>query len=357
MFRRLAAALGVTAIVLSAFIGLQAQDQSPSSPKSTIIQKVIVKVNGEIFTQNELEREQISSLRQRSNRRLTAADLADAALQKTLGEITPDLLIGVIDELLLVQRGRELGAKITEAQFRNALDQIKKSNNLDDAGLEKALAQEGMTMGELRQQIERQFYVTHVQREEISPQIHLTEAEARRYYKEHPNEFVKPSTVTVRELFIAAPDGSEAAQQAALAKLKAAVDRVAKGEDFAEIVAQVSESATKSTKGLIENVTVDVINPDFRAALDKIQPGGLTEPIKTDTGYVVFKLESRTAPEPLPFEQVVDQITQKIGSTRMDAAMDKHIAKLRAQAIIEWKDEGYKQMYERRLAEIAKGEK
>lgn len=354
MVRRAAAALGAMAIVVSAWAGVQAQAQNPGPTTSSIIQKVIVKVNGEIFTQNELEREQIGALQERAKRRLTPADLNDTALQAALGEVTPTILVEVIDELLMVQRGRELGAKFSEKYMQSALDQIKKTNNMDDATLQKALAQEGMTMEELRQNIERRFYIQHVQSTEIP--ISLTESEARAYYKAHPEEFMKPATVTVRELFIAAPDGTEEAQQAALAKLKAATDRAAKGEDFAKIVGEVSESASKSapSPGLIENVTVDVINPDFRAAIEKIQTGGLTQPIKTEAGFVVFKLEARTAPEPLPFEEVVNQITQKIGEERMDEATAKHIEKLRAQAIIEWKDDGYRQMYERHLAERSK---
>jgi peptidyl-prolyl cis-trans isomerase SurA len=346
MHRNVAA--GLLAVIVTVGSGGAISAQTPGTTKSSVIQKIIVKVNGEIYTQSELERDQIAEIRQRDNRRLTPQDLTnDAKLQAILGEITPTLLVEAIDGLLMVQRGRELGAKFTEATFKNGLESLKKSNNLDDAGLQKAMAQEGITLEELRHQFERQFLVQHVQREEIP--ISLTEEEARQYYKAHPEEFMKPATVTVRELLVAAADTTEAAQQAALAKLKEAIDRASKGEDFAAIVKSTSDSASKASGGLIESVTVDVIAPAYRTEIEKIQVGAITAPIKTDTGYVVFKLESKTNAEPLPLEQVMDQITQKLGEEKMDTAVKKHIEKLRAQAIIEWKDDGYRQMYETHL--------
>jgi parvulin-like peptidyl-prolyl isomerase len=344
MMRRVSAAL-VAMVVTGAAVTVAAQ----STPKSTIIQKIIVKVNGEIFTQAELERLQIDELQQRARRQVTAQDLNnDAALRSALGEVTPGILVDAIDELLMVQRGRELGAKFSDEIFKNFIDNIKKQNNLDDAGLKTAMTQQGLTMEELRQNAERAFFVQHVQRQEIP--VALTESEARAYHKAHPEEFLKPGTVTVRQISISLPDTSVAAEQAAQAKLKTIDERLGKGEDFARVVEDVSDG-DKTNGGLIADVELGVINPTFREALDKLKPGERTAPIKTDNAYVIFKLESRTESQPLPFDDVRDQILQKIYEERLDTETRKHIEKLRAQALIEWKDEGYKQMYERAMAE------
>jgi len=120
--------------------------------KSEIIQKIIVKVNGEIFTQTDLVQRQIQALRDQNQQVQTAEQLqTDAGLQKALTEVTPAILSEAIDELLLVQRGREMGVKFGDDQFKNALENVKKLNKLDDAGLRAAMAQEGITMDELRQ--------------------------------------------------------------------------------------------------------------------------------------------------------------------------------------------------------------
>jgi parvulin-like peptidyl-prolyl isomerase len=324
------------------------QAPTPAAPKSSIIQKVIVKVNGEIFTQAELERMQVEMIRDRRYKGApTQVNLTDPELASMLGDITPDLLVDAIDDLLFVQRGRELGAKFTDEIFKRALDDIKKRNNLDDKSLTVAMAQQGMTMEELRQQVERSFFSQHVENTEL--RVNLTEEEARQYYKAHPNEFVKPATVTVREITVTA-DSSAESQAKAQEKLKLIKDRLDKGEDFAALAKEVSDSPGKASGGLIESVDVGVIDPSFRAEIEKLQPKQVSAPIKTGDNYIMFQLQSKTTPEPLPLEDVRDQILQKIFNERMDVERKKHIEKLRSQALIEWKDDGYRQMYDRAMA-------
>jgi len=325
----------------------QATQQPPASTKSAIIQKVIVKVNGEIFTQAELERLQIEMLREKDNRVRTPASLTDPQLAVVLGEITPGLLVDAIDDLLFVQRGRELGAKFTDDHFKRAIDEIKSRNNLDQKTLEIEMAKQGMTMEELRQQVERSFFSQHVENTEL--RVNLTEEEARQYYKQHPDEFVKPATVTVREITVSA-DSSADSQARAQARLNTIKERLAKGEDFATLAMELSDSPGKKSGGLIEAVDVGVIDPTFRTEIEKLQPKQVSPPIKTGDNFIMFRLESKTTPEPLPFDGVRDQILQKIFNERMGVERLKHIEKLRTQALIEWKDDGYKQLYERGLA-------
>ena len=54
---------------------------------------------------------------------------ADAQLKKALDQVTPQLLVSVVDEMLLVQRGKELGYKLSDEQFKSVVDNIKKDNN------------------------------------------------------------------------------------------------------------------------------------------------------------------------------------------------------------------------------------
>src|SRR5262245_52344869 len=120
------------ALVLTAAAAglLRAQDPpAPAQPKSVILQRVLVKVNGGIFTKTELEELQIDALVQENKRRLTPMDLQnDATLLPELIKITPELLAGAIDQLIVVQRGRELGLRMSDETYKNYLENIKKEN-------------------------------------------------------------------------------------------------------------------------------------------------------------------------------------------------------------------------------------
>ena len=325
------------------------------APKSTILQKVIVRVNGEIFTQSELEFRQIQTLREQDRQVRKTEDLStDPGLRAALTQITPGILVDAVDELIVVQYGREMGLKYGEAQFTKSLEEIKKANNLDDKTLPEALKQEGMTLADLRVNFERTYFIQAVQQRELGRNLMLTEEETRQYYDAHQDQFMKPSTVTVREILINVPTDTTSGQvsfnasvdESVKQKISTIRERALKGEDFAKLVEEVSDSATKANGGVIGPVNTADLSPTLAEILDKLKPGEITEPLRTKAGYQLLKLETRSASEPETFEKSKDQISQKIVESRLDVERAKLLQKLLTQAVVEWKDDGMKKMYE-----------
>src|SRR5687767_4487046 len=72
-----------------------------------VIEQVLVKVNGEIITKTEFEQRQVTALRQRPE--FASGAPANDELRQAIAEITPDLILSIVDELLMVQRGKEMG--------------------------------------------------------------------------------------------------------------------------------------------------------------------------------------------------------------------------------------------------------
>src|SRR5262245_44271034 len=192
-------------------LAAQGQTPPPSTPKppapstaqtegqSRIIQRILVKVNGEAFTQTDLERQQILAIKEKRPN-ATADTLKDQQLMSQLEEVTPDILVQTVDELLIVQHGRELGIRMTDEKFQSFVEGFKKEQKINDQQLKEGLAQEGLTMEMWREQWERSFIYREVQQEEIGRNMQLTEEERRQYYAAHPDEFKTPATITLREI-------------------------------------------------------------------------------------------------------------------------------------------------------------
>src|ERR671921_152180 len=126
--------------------------------------------------------------------------------QASRGEIIEQLLVNAIDELLLLQRGREMGLRLGDDQFKQVVANIRKEQGLtDEAKFQQALAQENMTLEDLRRQLERQMLVEQVQRQEVGSKLNITEEEARQYYARHPDEFTEPASISLREIFVEVP--------------------------------------------------------------------------------------------------------------------------------------------------------
>src|SRR5512145_2695615 len=94
-----------------------------------IIEQVLVKVNGDIITKSELEERQIMALRQRNLKPEILKN--DEQLKKALAEVTPQLLVAAIDELLVIQLGREKGLRLSDEQFNRWLASMRKEQNLE----------------------------------------------------------------------------------------------------------------------------------------------------------------------------------------------------------------------------------
>ena len=324
--------------------------------RAEIIEQILVKVNGDIITKTELESLQVSAIRQRMQGKVDEAALRnDDNLKKMLAEMTPQLIVNAIDELLLVQRGREMGMRLGDDQFKQVVANIRKDQGLqDEVKFQQALAQEGMTMEDLRKSLERQMLRDQVQRQEVGSKLSITEEEARQYYARHPSEFTEGASVTLREIFVEVPASTAgvnvAADDAAQKKIQDLRSRAMKGEDFAKLAAEASDSPSKANGGLIGPFARADMSPQLIELVDKMKQGDVTQPIRTPKGYQIFKLETLQAAALQPFESVRDLIADKVAAARTQTEMRKFLARLRAQAIIEWKNEELRKLYEKQIA-------
>jgi peptidyl-prolyl cis-trans isomerase SurA len=325
--------------------------------RGEIIEQILVKVNGDTITKTELEQQQVAVLRQRmQGQQIDPASLKnDETLKKALAEITPQLLVNAVDQLLLLQRGKELGLKLGDDQFKAVVNNIRKEQHLEkDEDFNKALAQEGMSMDDLRKSLERQMLIEQVQRQEVGSKLSITEEEARQYYAKHPEEFTDSASITLREIFIEVPgDGTGVnvgKDDAAKAQIESVRARIMKGEDFAKVAAEVSSSPSKANGGLIGPFSHEDMSPQLLALVEKMKPGEITAPIRTPKGYQLFKLETMKASALQPFDSVRDLIADKVAGARTQVEMRKFLTRLRAQAIIEWKNQELKKVYEKQIA-------
>ncbi len=327
--------------------------------RAEVIEQVLVKVNGDIITKTELESRQVQALRQRLNGQNVDQNMLknDEQLKKALAEITPPVLVNAVDELLLLQHGKELNLHLSDDQFKAVVGNIRKEQKLDkDEDFAKALAQEGMTMDDLRKSLERQMIIEQVQRQEVGSKLNITEEEAKQYYARHPDEFTDPASITLREILIDAPSAAggtavnAAADQDALKKINDVRARALRNEDFSKLVAEVSTSPSKVNGGLIGPISRDDMSPQMQQTIDKMKAGDITPPIRTPRGYQIFKLETVKASALQPFDSVRDLISERVAAARTQSEMRKFLARLRSQAIIEWKNEELKKVYEKQIA-------
>jgi peptidyl-prolyl cis-trans isomerase SurA len=327
----------------------------PVVSHAEVVEQILVKVNGEIFTKTDLETRQIAALRQRN----LQGDPNDAQLRLALGQVTPQIMVDAVAEMLLVQRAKELGYKMSDEQFKQAVDNIKKEYKLDsDEKFQAALKQENMTASDLRRQFERSMLVQRVEQVEVFGKIAVSEGEARKYYDAHLDEFTKPASVTLREILVALPNEgkgiSAADDESVRAKAEQVRARALAGDNFMKLAEDSSDAPSRANGGLIGPLGLPELSAELRPVIAPMKTGEITPITRTTRGYQFFKVESMIAADTQSFEQARDQLNDRVFTGKRRDEFDKYLTKLKTQAIIDWKNADVKKAYEEGLAGMAK---
>jgi parvulin-like peptidyl-prolyl isomerase len=333
-------------LLVAATAGYAQPSDTVGNPPN-IIERVLVKVNGQIITQTDLESRQINEIRSRGIQPQNNTELANL-----IREITPGVISAAVDELLLVQRGRDLGYQLSDEQFEEIVANLKAENQLEtDEEFEQALSEsEGLTLADLRRVMEHQMLVNQIQQVEILSRVSITDVEAREYYDAHLQEFTQLGTATLREILIAAPEGADgvnvAAADEARVVAETTVARIRGGEDFSTLADELSDSSSKSTGGLIGPLLMTDYSQSIQDLIASLDVGEVADPVRAPLGYQVVMLEARKDDLLLPFDEVRDDISTNVFNDRRLEAYADYLESMRSEAIIEWKNEELRQLHE-----------
>ena len=110
-----------------------------------------------------------------------------------------------------------------------------------------------------------------------------------------------------------------------------------------------SDAPSKANAGLIGPISLSDLSPELRKVIEPMKNGEISPVIRTPRGYQIFKVETLSASQTMPFEQAREQISDRIVTGKRKDEFDKYLARLRAQAIIEWKNPDVKKAFEEGL--------
>src|SRR6186997_2536165 len=282
-----------------------------ASPRADIIEQVLVKVNGEIITKTDLEGRQIAALRQKNP---NLRPDSDAALKAALAEVTPSVIVDAVDEMLMVQKGKELGYTMSTDRFNSIVENIKKENK---------------TMADLRRQLERTMLVQQVQQTEVMQKLQVTDTELKTYYEAHKDEFGTVPQVTLREITINVPVSAQginvAQDDAAKAKAEDVRVKILAGEPFARLASDYSDSGSKANGGLVGPLAKSDLSDELQKAIAGLKTGGVTPVLRTTRGYQIIKIENLQDTTTKPFEEARGEIADKIANNKRQGEYRKFI--------------------------------
>jgi len=292
-----------------------------AAARGEIIERVIVKVNGDVVTQSEFEARQISAVQQ--------ARVPPDQVEKFLRDNNAHILQEAIDDLLLVQRAADLGIKLRPEYVKEVIEGIKKENKIaSDEELQQQLKHEGMTLEELKRNIERNILKRQVMQRELESKIAVTEDDTKAWYEANKAEFTKAATVHLQQLLVR----SDPKNPSLAVEL---VGRARGGEDLAELAKAYAAAPHKAAVSDLGVLRKGDLAPDVEKIAFALAPGQFSEPLPTPDGFRILKVVEKTEGSVVPYEDARPEIQRRLSQTRGNEQVEKYLVGLREKAIVD----------------------
>jgi len=304
-----------------------------------VVEEIVAKVNGDIVTRGELAHN-----RQMLEQQLRSEGVAGTRLQEEIKQREKDTLRDQIDQLLLVQRGKDLSIKIDADVTRRLADiQVQSKITDPDKFHEWLREQTGMTFEDFKQQMTNQLLTQKVISEEIGSRISIPEAELRKYYDEHKGDFVREEQVFLSQIIISTE--GKTPEQVAAAQKKAAdlVARARKGEKFGDLAkANSDDVATAKDGGEMPPFkrSDHLLRKEIEDIVFAQKKGTVTDPIKIPQGLLILRIDDHFEAGQASFDEVKEEVMQRMAAPQMQPRVREYLTKLRQDAFLEIK-EGY----------------
>jgi peptidyl-prolyl cis-trans isomerase SurA len=321
------------------------------SPADTVVEEIIARVNNEIITRSEYVRS-----RDQLKQEVQQQDAANA--DRAFAEKQRDVLRDLIDQQLLLQKGKDLG--ITgDTELIKRLDEMRKQMNLGTMEeLEKAAEAQGASYEDFKQNMRTQIITQRVIGQEVGSHLAMNKEDVKKFYEQHRAEMEQPEQVRLSEILIApktpakpAPSAeakpeppseaeTEAALAAAQAKAQDVLDQFHKGAKFADLAKKYSDGPSAKDGGDLQSFKRGTLSKELEDKVFALKAGEVTDVIRTKQGYVILQATEHQMAGIPTMKEVEPRIQDALYMQKLQPALRAFLTTLREEAFIDIKN-GY----------------
>jgi peptidyl-prolyl cis-trans isomerase SurA len=311
--------LGTVLIILCGFCSAQAK----------IVDRIYAQVNDDIITLSDVNR-RMDAIRKELSKKYSGDKLEQAVLKER--EAVLDTLI---EEKLLIQKAVEVGIDAeVEPKVSSRIQQIMKENGIEDMDqFGDILEQQGSSLSAYRDLIRDDIMSQEVINVFVNSRITLLTQEVEQYYKDHAQDFATPEEVSLSEIVIT--NEHEGSEEGAKSRAQDLYNRLKKGESFKSLASQYSQGATANKGGSIGSNEIEKWHPDIVKAIEGLESGDISEPQKTEDGYVIYRVDNRVHSTIPPLEKVDSIIRNRVWMNKVRPELQRFVNRLKEEAYIQ----------------------
>ena len=320
--------LAISALALFAALlpaTLRAQAKSPAGAE------IVARVNDDVITLGAYQKAE-QTLRDEVTR--DCEGCPPEKIDAQFKDQQKDLLRGMIDESLIVQRAKDMNVNV-ESDVNKRLDEVRQQNNLatlDD--LKKGVEASGLSWEDYKTTIRNGLLQKEVVRREVGSHVDITREEVKQYYDAHPEEFTLPERVVLSEISISTDGKTPEEMTAVRNKVEGLRTSVLNGDDFNQVARLYSQGSTAKDGGQLGTFKKGELAPQLEQTVFPMSKGQITDVIQTRTDFEILKVDDHLQAGLQPFEKVEPDIRATILAQKMQPRIRDYLAELREQSNI-----------------------
>jgi len=299
----------------------------------TVVDQIVAKVNGDIVSQDELQR-----LSRELAQELKAQGATGAQFQEEYAKHEKDVLRDRIDELLLTQKGKDLDINV-DADVSKYLANLQRQSGITDTDKfhEYVRQQSGRSYEDFVAEAKNQYLTRQVIGEEVGRHIAVTDKEVQDYYNAHKADFIREEKVYLSEILISTEGKDSAGQAAAEKKAQQVAAEAARGERFSDLARDNSDATTAKDGGVLTGYKKGDLSKQFEDAVWSLPKGGVTPPIRIPTGFEILKVDDHTNAGLEPLADAKGEIENILYGPKLQPKVREYLTGLRKEAFLQIK--------------------
>ena len=318
---------------------------SVSLAADTVIEEIVARINDSIITRSDLAKSKNELQQEMTQQNVPENDPRVQEKQK-------DLLRDLIDQQLLIERGKDLGIT-ADTELVKKLDELRKRLNLDSMeDLEKEAQKQGVSFEDYKQDIRNQIITEEVISHEVAPKIanQITDKEIQDYYNQHKSELEQPESIDLSEILVsteaknvnvdpnAPPQPDDPAKiTAAEEKAKQLLASIKAGAKFEDVAKKSSDGPSAEQGGELGQFKRGMLAKELEDLTFGMKPGTPSDVIRTKQGFVILQVNEHTQAGIAPLKQVQNRIQEALYYEKLQPALRTYLTRLREDAYIDIK--------------------
>lgn len=299
----------------------------PICAEAELINKVVAVVNDEVITQQDVS--QLLAVLYAQYANMYKKD----ELVRKMEELKKTILKQMIEDKLILSRAKELNINVTEEEVNNKLEYVK-SGLPSEKDFYELLETQGITIRDLKDRYRDQIMVKKIVDLEVKSRVVVLPSEVTEYYEKHRLEFKQGGKYKYKVSHIMIKAEDEVSFDLAKVEMQDIYNKLKEGQDFSELAKRYSQGPNKDQGGDMGYIEQGEMLEELDNAIFTLKPGEFSEPIRSQMGYHIFKVEDIKDSDYFNLADVQNNIKNMLFQERLKKRLDEWLAELSSKAYI-----------------------